>query len=122
MIRARLIASLIGLALLVALLVFGPQACSAYLSAKKQGQVSAGQGKAAIDAGANAVEATGKQMKSEQQSRDAAQEAVNEIRKQPAGHSNDAAVRAACRLREYHDSERCAALRAADLARSQGSR
>lgn len=109
----RLVAILAAIALVAALLTFGPSACTSYFSAKKQAEVSKGQAGAAIDSGAEAMNTVSDVEQNAAITRETTKEAQHEVESAPAGDSNDAADRAACRMRSYANSERCARLRAA---------
>lgn len=113
--------SIIVLALLlVALLVWGPQACNSYFSAKKQIRVEKGQAKAGIDSGEMAVGKAGENAAKADEIDAVVKDGTNEIEQAPVGNRNDASLRASCRMRTYRDSERCAALRKADSEKLEG--
>ena len=115
--------SIIALALLFAgLLIWGPQACNSYFAAKKETRVVKGQAEASMQAGEIAVGKAGENAAKAEQIDVTVEEAKNEIRNAPDGFSNNAALRASCRLRSYYDSEQCAALRKADSARVESGR
>ena len=114
--RTTLILAAVIVALVVLAALFGPSACTSYFSAKKQAEVSKGQAGAAIDSGAEAMNTISGVEQNAAITRETVKEAQHEIEQAPAGNSNDAADRAACRLRAYINSERCARLRAAHPA------
>lgn len=108
-----MILGLVIIGLIILVIVNGVTACQKMLVSKKQAEVSQGQAGASIDSGAeamNTVAAVDQRDKAIDQS---TKEATDEIRKAPPGNSNDAALRAACRMRSYEHNERCAALRKA---------
>lgn len=106
--------------LLAVLLMWGPQACNSYFSQKTQIRVEKGQGEAGIQSGEMAVDTAGKNASDADLVDAAVKEALNEIRNAPDGNSNDAALRAACKLRSYERDERCAAMRKADSDKLEG--
>ena len=124
---ARLV--MIGVAILavLALLSIGPAACTSLFTALLAERTAKGQAEAAIEAGAEAMNTVSNLMAADEAIEATVKEGRDEILAQPAGRSNDAAVRAACSMRSHVDSERCAALRGAGpgqpaAARPVGSR
>jgi hypothetical protein len=105
----------------IVFLVAGPSACTSFFSAKKEARVAKGQAGASIDAGAEAINTVSAVEDQRLQTEATVKEAIDEIRSAPKGNSNDAALRAACRMRQYRDLERCARLRAADPAKPAGA-
>ena len=97
--------------LLAVLLMWGPQACNSYFSQKTQIRVEKGQGEAGIQSGEMAVDTAGKNASDADLVDAAVKEALNEIRNAPDGNSNDAALRAACRMKAYRDTLRCKELK-----------
>jgi uncharacterized protein (UPF0333 family) len=120
--RARIILAIALAALVVLVLLAGPTMCSTIFSQKKQIALSKGQAGAAIDAGAEAMNTVSAVDRADQATERTVKEATDEIRKAPAGNSNDAAIRAACRLRQYQHHERCAALRGSGPPKPSGAR
>lgn len=110
----KTVSMIVAALLLAGLLMWGPQACNNYFSAKKEARVIKGQAEAGMQSGEIAVSKTGENAAKAEQIDTTVEEAKNEIRTAPDGFSNNAALRASCRLRSYYDSEQCAALRKAD--------
>lgn len=115
------------LCLIIAILVvlgalFGPAACNALRTQGKQIEVSKGQARAAIDSGAEAMNTVSAVQRSNETTDQTVKDATDELRKTPPGNSNDAAIRAACRMRYYRDSERCARLPQVNPAKPAGPR
>lgn len=108
--------------LLAGFLMWGPQACSNYFSAKKQIRVEKGQAEAGMKSGEMAVGKAGENAAGADKIDQTVGEGKNEIRKAPDGYSNDAALRASCRMRSHFDNERCAALRQADSVKLEAGR
>jgi hypothetical protein len=114
----RLLAAIAAGVLLLVAILFLPQCVSSLLSSKQEARTAKGQAGASIESGAEATNTMGNVMAADAAVDQQVKGARDEIRSQPAGHSNDAAVRAACRLRSHVNSERCAALRRADSGRA----
>lgn len=110
----RIIAALVGIALVVLLLIFGPQACNSYFAARQEARNAKGQAEASVNSGAEAMNTVSNVSAGDDRIDAEVKGATDEIRAQPAGNSNNAALRASCRLRSFRDDERCAALRRAD--------
>lgn len=116
----RTVAMIVAALLITAFLMWGPQACNNYFAAKTQVRLDHANVKAieattegtlkTVDANADKAGTIDK----------AVEDGNNEIRQAPDGFSNDAALRASCRMRQYRNSERCAALREADTAKLEG--
>lgn len=122
MTRTRIILGIVLIALVAFILFGGITACQKMLGAKKQAEVSKGQAEASIDSGAEAMNTVSAVDQSDKATDKATKEATDEIRKAPPGNSNDAALRAACRMRQYQHHERCAALRGLDPPKPSGAR
>jgi hypothetical protein len=116
--RARLIAGLVVLAVIVFLAIEGPAACNAYLSESKAHKIDKGQADATLDSVDAANKMAAQIDANEHQIQTETKGLADAVRQAPAGDSNDAADRAVCGMRAYHDSQRCAAMRAADSARA----
>ena len=120
MTRSRIIGAIIALVAVILFLNFGTGWISGLLSAKKEARVVRGQAKATVESVEDAnnkmgeVDATGAEIDG------TVKGATDAIKSQPPGRSNDAAQRAACGMRSYRNSERCAAMRQADSARAAG--
>lgn len=114
MTRFRLIAGLVGLVLIILFVLFVTGTLRSMFTAKQEARVAKGQQGAATQAGGVAVNTMGNVMAADDEIDKAVKGGTDEIRTQPAGNSNDAALRALCRLPEYHPLERCARLRGAD--------
>ena len=121
MTRARILLALVIGVIAIITIGSGISACQKILSQKTQIAVSKGQAGAAIDAGAEAMNTVSAVDRADQVTEQTVKEATDEIRKAPAGNSNDAAIRAACRLRQYQHHERCAALRGSDPPKPSGA-
>jgi hypothetical protein len=72
-----------------------------------QSKVDQGQTKAAIEAGSVAVETVGNNADNATSIDKTVKEGTNEIGNAPAGDSNDAALRASCKLRSFINTDRC---------------
>lgn len=114
--RTRIIIGLAAIVALILAVLFVTGTLSSMFSSGKEARVAKGQAGASIDAGAEATNTIGNVMAREAETDATVKEGSNEIRSQPAGRSNDAAIRAACRLRINFNQQRCAELRAADSA------
>lgn len=79
-----------------------------------ENRVAKGQAEASVNSGAEAMNTVSNVAAAQAETERIVKEATNEIRSAPAGNSNAAAERAACKLRQYKHLERCARLRAAD--------
>lgn len=111
----------IALALLIAaFLMWGPQACNNYFAAKTQARLD----HANVEAIEKTTEETLKTVDENAAEAVTVDQTVkgakDEIRKAPDGFSNDAALRASCRMRSFYNLEQCAALREADTAKLEG--
>ena len=113
-IAVRIIAAV---ALLVLVLgVMQVRSCTMARQQAAQSKVDRGQGEAGIEAGAEAGNTIGNIMEAERQIDATVKGGRDEILSQPAGNSNAAAIRAACRMRSHCGDRRCAPLREADPA------
>lgn len=121
MTRFRLIAGIVGLVLVVLFVLFVTGTLRSMFTAKQEARVAKGQQGAATQAGGVAVNTMGNVMAADDEIDKAVKGGTDEIRTQPAGNSNAAALRAACRLPQYVNSERCARLRSADSANAAGT-
>ncbi len=111
----------IALALLIAaFLMWGPQACNNYFAAKTQGRLDKANVEAIVDTSEETLKTVDANADKAGTIDATVEEAKDEIRNAPDGFSNDAALRASCRMRQYRDLERCAALRKADTAKLEG--
>lgn len=102
---------------MVLLILFGVSQCTKRQSAETQGKVDRGQAGASIDSGAEASNTLGNIMESGAQTDAAVKEGQDAIRAAPESERGARTVDAACKLRAYRDSERCARLRAANPAK-----
>jgi hypothetical protein len=100
-------------AIVAALLLWGPAACTSLFTAKKEAEVRRGQGSAAIESGAAAMNIVSTVEANAQETRVTVKEGEDAIQAAPSGDSNDAADRALCSMRSYRNHERCARLRGA---------
>lgn len=107
---ARTIAILVGTALMLGLIAFGIHQWQQKRAAQAQNRLSTNQAQATTESGKDAVATTEKNANRAQESERTAQEGKDAIDHAEGGNSNDAADRAACRMRTYRDSERCRAL------------
>jgi hypothetical protein len=114
----RIFGAIAGMVLLVFVVLWFSGMLTGLLSAKQEARTAKGQAGAAIEAGAEATNIIGNVMAADAAVDSNVKGGRDAILARPAGHSNDAAVRAACRLRSHFDSERCAALRRADTERA----
>lgn len=118
--KRNLILAAVIAALVLLIALWGPAACTSLFTAKKEAKLQKANAEASIDAGAEAMNTVSAVERDRIATEKTVKEATDEIRSAPAGNSNAAAERAACRLRQYRDSERCARLRQADPARPPG--
>lgn len=112
-ITARVILAAIIAGAVIALILFGPAACTSLFTAKQEARTAKGQAGASIASGAEATNTMGNVMASDAATDATVKGGRDEILSHPAGNSNDAAVRAACRMRINLNSERCTRLRGA---------
>lgn len=108
--RANIIPALIMAALLITLGLFGWEQWQALRGVKTEVKVQAGQTGAAIASGHDAVQTIGNTQARETKIQQTVKDGTDEIDKAPAGDSNDASDRAACRMRAYRHSPKCVAL------------
>ncbi len=97
----------------IALLVVGVlflRSCQQERSANARAKLATGQAGAALESGSDAVQTIGNTMANETDIHATVKDGTDAINAAPAGNSNDAADRAACRLRSYRHSARCVAL------------
>ena len=109
---ARVIAILVGAALLLGLLAYGVHLWTQARTNVAKARLSTNQAQAAQETGAEAVNTVGNVAATAEADRKTSQEAQDAINRAEAGNSNDAADAAVCSLRLYHDTERCRQLRA----------
>lgn len=114
MTRFRLIAVAVGILAIVLAVLFVTGTLRSMFTAKQEARVAKGQQGAATQAGGVAVNTMGNVMAADDEIDKAVKGGTDEIRTQPAGNSNDAALRALCRLPQYTNLERCTRLRGAD--------
>jgi len=118
----KFLASTIGkvvAALIVVVLILGVlqvRSCQQARQQAAQSKVDRGQGEAGIEAGAEAGNTVSNVMEADQRVDQTVRGGRDEILSQPAGQSNAAAIRAACRMRSHCGDRRCAELSAADPA------
>ena len=103
------LALLIGAALVIVALL-GLNQWQRLHTSKAETRLATGQAGAALQSGADAVETIGNAHAAETQTHAIVKDGQDAINAAPAGDSNDAANRAACRLRSYRDQPRCIAL------------
>jgi FtsZ-interacting cell division protein ZipA len=120
--KVRIILGIAIIALVVLTLFSGVTACQKIFNQKKQLEVVKDQNDASIGSGVEAMNTVSAVANADRDTDKSVKEATNEVRKAPPGNSNDAALRAACRLHQYRDSERCAALRGLDPPKPSGAR
>jgi hypothetical protein len=99
-------------AALIALLagLFALRSCNSARTAGAEARLAAGQQGAAIASGHDAVQTLGNAQMAEEAIHTTVKEGTDAINQAPGGNSNDAADRAACRLRSYRHSGKCVAL------------
>lgn len=107
MTQARLIIGLIVAAIVVAAFVFGPAMVSKIMTQKKQIRVEQGQAEAGTQTGEAALDELGKNADATDEIDKSVDDAQAEINKAPPGYSNDAALRASCRLKSYQNTQQC---------------
>lgn len=99
-------------AILVALVagLIALRSCHSARTAATASRVATQQHGAAIASGSDAVGTIGNAQAREEAIHQTVQEGIDAINQAPGGNSNDAADRAACRLRSYRRSGKCIAL------------
>jgi len=105
---AKIIVALILVAAVGALLAV--RSCRSAGTAKTETRLATGQRGAAIESGTDAVQTTGNTSAAEAARQSTVKEGTDAINAAPAGASNNAADRAACRLRSYRHSSKCVAM------------
>ncbi len=109
---SRVTVMVIGVILIIAVIAFGTSQCAKKRAAEKQAEVSKGQAGASIDAGAEATNTLGNIIDKGRETDATVKEGQDAIRKAPESERGVRTVDAACRLRAYVNTERCARLRA----------
>jgi hypothetical protein len=105
----------LGLLLIVVAFLY-LQSCQQNRQRAAQSKVDKGQSGASIQSGTDAMNTMGNVVEGDARIDATVKGGVDAILTQPAGHSNAAAVRAACRMRSHCSDRRCAELSAADPA------
>ena len=90
--------------------VISIRSCSTMQTAKTEVKLATGQTEAAIESGADGVNTVGNSAANATKIHQTAKEGTDAIEAAPAGDSNDAADRAACRMRIYRHSPKCITL------------
>lgn len=108
--RRMIIGAAILVVLALSLSVYGCQQWQRARTAATQAKLATGQAGAALESGKDAVETVGNASAREGAITETVKEGTDAIRAAPAGDSNAAAERAACRLRSYRNQPRCVAL------------
>jgi hypothetical protein len=103
-----LLSAVAAVALIAGLL--GLRSCKSAQTARTEAKLVKGQAGAALQSGSDAVETIGNASAREIEIHTTVQEGQNAINIAPAGDSNNAAARAACRLRSYRHKPQCVAL------------
>jgi len=106
---AATIVFVLGIIALVAT-VISIRSCNTVQTATTEAKLATGQTEAAIESGADAVNTVGNAAANASEIHETAKEGTDAIQAAPAGNSNDAADRAACRMRIYRNSPKCVAL------------
>jgi len=106
----KIVTGTILAALAITLVLFGWQQWRRARSAAVETGLVERQRGAAIESGSDAVRTIGNSISQESAVHAAVKEGMDEIDQAPGGDSNDAANRAACRLRSYRHSGKCVAL------------
>lgn len=97
-----------GLILVIILLGFLQlRSCQQARQQAAQSKVDRGQAEAGIEAGAEAGNTLGNVQAADANIAATVQGGRDEIRSSPAGNSNAAAVRAACRMKSHQNNSRC---------------
>jgi hypothetical protein len=104
---ARVIAMIVGAALLIGIILFGLNQCRARQTASKQAEVSQGEAGAAIGAGATAVNVVGGVMSNDAATDATVAQGQAQIHSAPEGQKSAATKNAACSLKAYQDSPQC---------------
>jgi hypothetical protein len=105
---SRIAIGAILIALLVGLLAL--RSCTTARTARTETRLATSQRGATIGSGSDAVQTLDHAQATEQATRATVKEGTNAINQAPGGDSNDAAERAACRMRSYRHSGKCVAL------------
>lgn len=106
-ITAKLIAILVGVALIVAALLWGPAACRSMKTAGEQAKISKGQEGAAVNSGAEAMN-TVSNVEANSAATDATvSQGQGEVRSAPEGQKGAVTVSAACRFKANRDKPQC---------------
>lgn len=108
--RRKFVAWAILAATAIVITLFAWQQWQRARSASVEASLVTRQHGAAIESGADAVRTIGNTMWNETMVRATVKEGIDAIDQAPGGDSNDAADRAACRLRSYRHSGKCVAL------------
>jgi hypothetical protein len=103
----------LGLLLIVVAFLY-LQSCSQNRQQAAQGKVDRGQSGASIQSGTDAMNTMGNVVAGDAATDATVKGGIDEVRAAAEGQRGLAAQRAACRLRAYAGTERCARLRAAD--------
>lgn len=106
-IGAKLIAYVVGAALIVGLALFGLNQCQSRKSADKRAEVAAGQAGAAIDSGSVALNIASEVATGDAATDEAVAAGQAQIAAAAKGQKGAAAKRAACRLKAYKDTAQC---------------
>lgn len=108
--RANILPVLLIAAALVIVVLLGFNQWQRLHTSKTETRLATGQAGAALQSGADAVETIGNAHAAEIQTHAIVKDGQDAINAAPAGDSNDAADRAACRMRSYRNQPRCIAL------------
>ena len=105
---SRIAIGMVLIALLFGLLAL--RSCNVARTARTEAHLATGQRGAAIESGSDAVQTLGNAQAAERATHATVKEGTDAINQAPGGDSNDAADRAACRLRSYRHSGKCIAM------------
>jgi hypothetical protein len=103
----RVIATIIGIVLIVVLCLALLSQCQSAKTAKKQAEVSQGEAGAAIGSGAEAVNTLGGVISNDAATDAAVAQGKAAIHAAPEGQKSAATKNAACRLKSYQNSPQC---------------
>lgn len=103
----RIIAGIIGIALLIAAVMFGPAACNRYLAEKKAGEIARGQAGATVNSMDVAQNTVAGVEGNAAATDDAVKQGQSDVRSAAEGQKGAAAVNAACRFKANRDKPEC---------------
>lgn len=109
-VRANIVPALVIGLLLIGAAMLAWNQWQSLRGAKVETKIETGQKGAAIASGSDAVQTIGNNQDRVTEIKQTVKDGTDEIDKATAGDSNDAADRAACRMRAYRNTSECIAL------------